>query len=51
MKFSSINDNHLPKILKSDPVTRYFGLSRGEVFKIIRDSETAGKYVTYRVVV
>jgi DNA-directed RNA polymerase I, II, and III subunit RPABC1 len=45
-----LEESHLPKILRHDPVVRYLGVQPGTVLKITRKSETAGRYVTYRLV-
>ena len=40
----------LPKIRANDPVVEAIGAEPGNVLRITRESQTAGVFVTYRIV-
>jgi len=41
----------LPRLKASDPAVKAIGAKPGDIVRIIRDSPTAGKYISYRYVV
>ena len=41
---------NLPKIRSNDPVVKAIGAKLGDVLRITRESQTAGVFVTYRIV-
>lgn len=45
-----IHQEQLPKIKVDDPVVKEIGAKSGDILKITRKSHTAGKFVTYRLV-
>ena len=48
-KYNLQNYSQLPLILKLDPVSKFLGGKKGDIFKITKPSETAGEYINYRV--
>ena len=50
LKKLKIRPSHLPWILTSDPVVKSLGAKPGDVIMVVRDSPTAGKVVSFRVV-
>ena len=40
----------LPKIRSEDPVVKAIGAKPGDVLRLTRESQTAGVFVTYRIV-
>jgi len=51
MKKLNITSKQLPRIKEDDAVVEEIGAKKGDVVKIIRNSQSAGEYIYYRVVV
>jgi len=53
MKTYKVNRNQLPYIKSFDPMVKYLGAKKGNLIKIIRDSEVlkGEKVITYRIVI
>jgi DNA-directed RNA polymerases I, II, and III subunit RPABC1 len=43
--------SQIPRILRSDPVSRYYDFSEGQIIKITRNTGDGDFYITYRIVV
>jgi DNA-directed RNA polymerase subunit H len=50
LKELDIHSEQLPKIKQDDPVCKAIEAKPGDILKITRKSHTAGKFVTYRLV-
>ena len=51
LKKYMVKTAQLPKMLHTDPMARYLGLKKGQMVKILRNSQTAGLHVVYRIVI
>ena len=50
IKELDIHPEQLPKIKSDDPVVKAIEAKPGDILKITRKSQTAGKFITYRLV-
>ena len=48
LKLKKWKKSQLPKLSRSDPIAKYYGMKSDDVFKIIRQSESMGEHVAYR---
>ncbi|MDP3065176.1 MAG: DNA-directed RNA polymerase subunit H [Methanobacteriaceae archaeon] len=50
LKEMDVYPEQLPKIKLDDPVVKAIDAKAGDIIKITRKSQTAGKFITYRLV-
>ena len=53
-KYNCLRKNltkEFPRILSSDPIARWYGMTSGRLCKITRTSEQSGRHIVYRVVI
>merc|ERR1712127_811978 len=50
LKKLKIEESQIPRIGELDMVSRYFCAKQGDLFKIVRKSDHAGRYLYYRLV-
>lgn len=51
LKIYRIQEQNLPQIKVTDPVSMYYGAKQGQLFKITRSNEYDGSSITYRLCV
>ena len=51
LKHYNVSEKHLPCILRTDPVARYFNAKPGNIFQILRPSDVSFKSISYRIVI
>ena len=45
----NINPKLFPKMLISDPISKYYNLKIGDIIKIIRTSPLSGEVISFRI--
>ena len=51
LKHYKVSEKHIPCILRTDPVSRYYNAKPGNVFEILRSSDVCFKSISYRIVI
>ncbi|XP_074564862.1 DNA-directed RNA polymerase V subunit 5A [Curcuma longa] len=50
LKKYNVGESQFPRMLETDPVSRYYGLKKGQIVKVTYEGELTGSHVTYRCV-